>query len=201
MTSYDHKNRTIIAKIFDYNGNLISYKRRRYLIPGTEEPSKWVTKAQTSPNKQCYINVPHNGPIYIIEGHHDELSAALLQEDNYNSFNYIMVPTENYREFNEIELKAVQGREINFIMDVKKDDIKKSAIPMMALANSLPSKQNEDAVLINLFDFLEENKIKTDAIDKLDLSESLEYWNGSRKEFTSSLEYHADCIRNGSEIF
>lgn len=142
LSTYDHKNKTIIAKIFDYEGNLISYKRRRYLIPGANEPSKWVTKGGTSPNKQCYIRVDQtsNNPVYIIEGHHDLLTASLLHNDEYDSFNFIMIPTENYIKFSEYELCFLVDREVNFIMDVKKEDVEKSAIPMMALASSLQKR-------------------------------------------------------------
>jgi len=203
LTSYDHKNKTIIAKIFNYEGQLISYKRRRYLIPGTDKPSKWITKSGTKPNKQCYISVDQtsNAPVYIIEGHHDGISAALLHKDEYEPFNYIMVPTENYRTFSDYEKCFLVDRDINFIMDVKKEDIKKSAIPMMELANSLPKEENDRAVLVNLFDFLEENDIDTKLIEKLDLSESLENWKLGKRDFISCLEYHADCIRNKGEIF
>lgn len=203
LSTFDPKNKTIVAKIFDYNHQLISYKRRRYLIPGTEEPSKWVTKAQTSPNKQCYIRVDQtsHSPVYIIEGHHDLLTASLLHADEYSSFNFIMVPTENYREFNDYEKGFLIDREVNFIMDVKKEDVKKSAIPMMALASSLPKQEYDNAVLINLFDFLHENKINTDINDKLDLSDAIEKWDDTLTAFKGSLEYHADCIRSNGEIF
>jgi len=203
LTTYDPKNKTLIAKIFDYNHELISYKRRRYLIPGTQEPSKWVTKGGTSPNKQCYIRVDQtsHAPVYIIEGHHDMLTAALLHKDEYDPFNFIMVPTENYREFNDYEKSFLVDREVNFIMDVKKDDAKKSAIPMMALANSLPEEEYNNAVLINLFDFMHENRINTNGINKLDLSDTIEQWPDSLTAFKGSLEYHADTIRNGNEIF
>jgi hypothetical protein len=52
VTTYDHKNKTIVVKIFDYNGVPISYKRRRYQIPGTQDLGKWITKGGTSPNQQ-----------------------------------------------------------------------------------------------------------------------------------------------------
>jgi hypothetical protein len=201
LTSYDHKNRTIIAKIFDYNGQLISYKRRRYLIPGYEEPSKWVTKGGTSPNKQCYISIPNAGPVYIIEGHHDMLTAALIQNDDYDPFNFIMIPTENYHKFNDYELQCLKGRDINFIMDVKKEDVKKSALSMINLSGSLPKEQSDDAVLINLFDFLTENKINHEGISKMDLSDAIAKWNNTLTAFKGSLEYYADTIRCGNEIF
>lgn len=203
LTSYDHKNKTIIAKIFDYEGQLISYKRRRYLIPGTTEPSKWVTKAQTSPNKQCYISVDQtsNAPVYIIEGHHDMLTAALLHKDEYEPFNFIMVPTENYRTFSDYEKCFLVDRDINFIMDVKKDDIQKAAIPMMELANSLPKEENDRAVLVNLFDFLSDNNIDHSDINKMDLSDAISKWNETLTAFKGSLEYYADTIRHGNDIF
>ena len=203
LSTFDPKNKTIVAKIFDYNHQLISYKRRRYLIPGTEEPSKWVTKSQTSPNKQCYIRVDqtsHN-PVWIIEGHHDYLTAALLHADEYSSFNFIMIPTENYREFNDYEKGFLVDREVNFIMDVKKEDVKKSTIPMMALVSSLPKEEYENAVLIDLFDFLQKNGIDTNHINKLDLSDAIENWTDSLTAFKGSLEYYADTLRAEQELF
>ena len=201
LTSYDLKNKTIIAKIFDYNGNLISYKRRRYLIQGDEKESKWVTKSGTSPNKQCLCSIKCDGPIYIIEGHHDMLTASLIHHDEFYSFNFIMVPTENYHKFNEFELQFLKNRDINFIFDAKKDNIDKSSLSMRHLASSLNKRDNEKAVLINLFDFLHENKINHNEMRKIDLSDAINKWDKSKKEFISLLEYHADCIRSAGEIF
>lgn len=202
LTSYDHVNKTIIAKIFNYSNELISYKRRRYTLPNSSEPSKWIPKAGTSPNKQCYISIPHNSPdVFIVEGHHDYLSASLLQEDEYYPFNYIMIPTESYREFNKHELQCLKGRDINFIVDMKKEDIEKSEIPMRVLSSSLPKEQDDNAVLINLFTFLNNNNVNTNNTEKLDLSEALEHWDDNRISFISSLQYYADCIKNGGEIF
>lgn len=201
LTSYDLKNKTIIAKIFDYNGNLISYKRRRYLIPGDEKESKWVTKSGTSPNKQCYTSIKCNGPIYIVEGHHDMLTASLIHHDEFHSFNFIMTPNENYHKFNDYELQFLKNRDINFIFDAKKDDIDKSSLSMRHLASSLNKKENDRAVLINLFDFLDDNKINHNDMNKIDLSDAIQKWDKSKKEFISLIQYHADCIRNECEIF
>lgn len=209
LTSYDHKNRTIIAKIFDYNGNLISYKRRRYLIPGTMEPSKWVTKGGTSPNKQCYISIPNAGPVYIIEGHHDMLTAALMQNDNCDPFNFIMIPTENYLEFNEYELSCLKNRDVNFILDCKLSDrespekMQKARRGMVSLATQVETTKTtkSETVLIDLYDFFRKNMAPKDHLEKLDLSEAIENWHDSLTAFKGSLEYYADTIRAEQELF
>lgn len=56
-------------------------------------------------------------------------------------------------------------------------------------------------MLINLFDFLTENKINHDGISKMDLSDAIEKWNDTLTAFKGSLEYYADTIRSGNEIF
>jgi len=201
LTSFDHKNGTIIAKIYDHYQQLISYKRRRYTIPGNDEPSKWVTKGGTSPNKQTYISIPHQGSVWIIEGHHDMLTASLLQEDDFAPFNFIMVPTENYQTFSDYELQALKGREVNFIVDMKSEAKKESTQSMIALGHTLPESQADDAVAVDLFDFLEKNDIPADDHIKLDLSEVVEIWRNKKIALTSSLEYYADSIRNDGEIF
>lgn len=208
LTTFDPKNKTIVAKIFDYNGILISYKRRRYLIPDTQEPSKWVTKGGTSPNKQCYISIPHAGPVYIIEGHHDMLTAALMQKED-EPFNFIMIPTENYHEFNDYEISCLKDREVNFIMDSKLSDrespeaMQRARRGMVSLATQIEvTKTTEiETVLIDLYDFFKRNNAPKEHLSKLDLSEAIESWHDTLTAFKGSLQYYADTLRTSQELF
>ena len=72
---------------------------------------------------------------------------------------------------------------------------------MMALASSLPKEEYENAVLIDLFDFLQKNGIDTNHINKLDLSDAIENWTDSLTAFKGSLEYYADTLRAEQELF
>ena len=62
MTAWDEKNQTMIILIFDYEGNLISFKRRRFIS------GKWIARKGTHPNAQCIMRIKSvYAPVYIIE--------------------------------------------------------------------------------------------------------------------------------------
>jgi len=203
VTTYDHKNKTLIAKIFDYNGVPISYKRRRYQIPGTDTQGKWITKGGTSPNGQCYINVhqTRSSPVYIIEGHHDMLTAILLQGDDYEPFDFIMVPTENYKEFTEYELCFLVDREVHFILDLKfleDGSINQKAylkLGMHQLAAQVKEKLHVEAVGIDLKDFLHVEGYKVDQIKDIDLSDAINMWTDTTRAFKGALQFYVDSRR------
>lgn len=172
LTTFDYKHSTLVVKIFDYNGVQISYKRRRF------RQGKWITAGGTHPNKQCYIrDIDRNEKIYIVEGHHDLLSAILL------NINFIMIPTSNYKEFNEIEIEHLKDREVVFLPDIEeKTNVGLEA--MQNLANSI-SDIAKSTKLVNLKELVEFHK-NLEIRNKMDLSDSLEFFE-SKKEFFETL--------------
>ena len=119
LVTFDNLNNTIVIKIHNYLGELISFKRRRF------NGSKWITAKGTHPNKQCLINNQalqdehgnYKEHIYIVEGHHDYLTALLLGID------CLMIPTVTYQEFNDFEMNMLKNREVVFIPDLNGDDM------------------------------------------------------------------------------
>jgi len=97
VTTYDFKNKTLVIKIHDYQGKLISYKRRRF------NNGKWITAKDTHPNNQCLISIKSDvNHIYVVEGHHDFLTVVLLGIDA------VMIPTVNYKKFTTHELSILK---------------------------------------------------------------------------------------------
>lgn len=203
VTTYDHKNRTIVVKIFDYNGVPISYKRRRYQIPGTPEPGKWITKAGTSPNDQCFVSVDPTGnaPVYIIEGHHDMLTAILMQGDTLEPFDFIMVSTENYKEFSQYEMAYLFDRDVHFILDLKfLDDgsINQKAyykLGMHQLAAQVKNQSGKEPVGIDLKDFLKTERYQVDHLKSIDLSDAVFIWKNGLSAFKGALQFYVDSRR------
>ena len=179
MAVWDEKNQTMIILIFNYEGKLISYKRRRF------RGGKWITRKATHPNRQCIMRISNKqGPVYIIEGHHDALSATLLYQDTIDAFNFIMIPTVNYTTFCDAELEALSGRDVFFLPDL--GDQEKSIKGMTKLAEQVEPLANHVKVA-NLQKFLQENGIKSEN-DKLDLSETLFLWNKGMSAFINALQ-------------
>ncbi len=184
MTAWDEKNQTMIILIFNYDGKLVSYKRRRF------RGGKWITRKGTHPNYQCIIRIKNAyAPIYIIEGHHDALSATLLDLDDVDTFNFIMIPTVSYREFNDIELEVLAGRNVYFLPDLGDKD-EGSIRGMTQLAEQIKDVAVNTRV-VNLKAFLEENGVITES-DKLDLSEALSLWTEGSSVFINTLHYYCD---------
>ena len=203
VTTYDHKNRTIVAKIFDYNGVPISYKRRRYQIPGTQEVGKWITKGGTSPNGQCFMDIDPIGvgPVYVIEGHHDMLTAILMKGDKYEPFDFIMVPTENYKEFNEYEMSHLINRDVHFILDLKyleDGSINQKAyykLGMHQLAAQVKNQTCRESVGIDLKDFLKTERYQVDHLKSIDLSDAIFIWQNGLSAFKGALQFYVDSRR------
>jgi len=179
ITTYDFKNKTLVIKIYNYKSELISYKRRRY------NDGKWVTAKDTHPNTQCLVSIKseHNH-IYVVEGHHDFLTAILLGID------VVMIPTVNHKEFTEYELSLMKDREIILIPDYDTKNIQ--GIECMKRLSLQVNKVSKNTKVFSLKKFLEDEIISFKG-GKLDLSEVVELWSDKNKtSFTSTLEYRAD---------
>ena len=196
MTAWDKKNQTIIILIFNYEGELISFKRRRFM------GAKWVTRKSTHPNHQC-INGIHSdyGPIYVVEGHHDALTAMLLRQDEINSFNFLMIPTVSYVHFNEVEQSLLSGRDVYFLPDLGDKD-NGSIKGMTKLAKQTEEAGAANVRVVNLKAFLEENRIDIPG-EKIDLSEAIFLWREGSAAFVNMLLYHCDrgIVFEGGGIF
>lgn len=182
-TAWDEKNQTLIIKIYDHKGQLISYKRMRY------RGGKWMTRKGTHPNKQCINGIrSENGPIYIVEGHHDALTGMLLHQDDIEPFNFLMIPTVGYTSFGEDELELLTGRSVYFLPDLG-DTNDGSVKGMTKLASQVTSVATHTRV-VSLKSYLKDNGIKTG--DKIDLSEAIFLWKDGSKSFISTLLYYCD---------
>ncbi len=182
-TAWDEKNSTIVMKIFDYDGKTISYKRRRLSY------GKWITRKSTHPNSQCINGIrSKNGPIYIIEGHHDALTGILLHHDEINSFNFFMIPTVTYTHFNEADLGFLKGRDVFFLPDLGDDD---KSINGMRQLEAQVSSHEVSTRIVNMATFLQENGITAEA-EKLDLSDAISLWKDSSTAFINALLYYCD---------
>jgi len=112
---YDIKNHTLIVGCYAgniYDFSMISYKRRRFI---TRDGSsiKWMAQKGTHPNKSVmYRILPTDAPLFVIEGHHDALTAILL------GINFIMLPTASFRP-ELFPYKAIQNRHLIFIVEDK----------------------------------------------------------------------------------
>jgi hypothetical protein len=178
LTSYDFNNKTLVIRIHDYQGKLISFKRRRL------NAGKWITAKDTHPNKQCLLSIKSdNNHIYIVEGHHDFLTAVLLDID------VLMIPTVNYKSFNEYEISLLKNRDVIFIPDFKEDDL--SGVDAMRNLAKQIGAVARNAKVFSLPLFLESESISFTG-NKLDLSEVVELWTDGLKSFVSVLEYVAD---------
>jgi len=181
LTTYDFKNKTLVIKIHDYEGKLISYKRRRY------NGSKWITAKDTHPNNQCLISIKSDvNHVYIVEGHHDMLTAVLLGID------VLMIPTVNYKKFTDSEVSILQGRDVILIADYSSDD-DKGIKCMRNLALQVDDVASATKVF-SLPKFLENENISFTGT-KLDLSDVVELVAGGSSalnNFVSTLDYRAD---------
>ena len=178
ITTYDFKNKTLVIKIHNYECRLISYKRRKY------NGGKWVTAKDTHPNSQCLVSIKskHNH-IYVVEGHHDFLTAILLGID------VVMIPTVNYKQFTEYELSLMRYREIILIPDC--DTKKTEGIECMKRLSLQVDEVSKETKVFSLVKFLKDELIPFKG-EKLDLSEVVELWSGGLIAFVSTLEYRAD---------
>jgi hypothetical protein len=99
-----------VAGIFNNDGDdlrfeLISYKRRRM------GKIKWMTRKGTHPNNMPFVRIYRDDtPIYVVEGHHDMLTAILLGLD------FVMLPTAGFRDANIIK-NALLDANVVFIVE------------------------------------------------------------------------------------
>ena len=107
MVRYDERNRTAVTGCYRNDPlamDLISYKRRRFM------GGKWITRKGTHPNGTPFIRIfSDDDPVFIVEGHHDALTAVLLGLD------FVMLPTASFR--GSIDATEIKGRELVFIIE------------------------------------------------------------------------------------
>lgn len=184
ITAWDNRNHTLVFKIFNYEGELISLKRRRYL------GGKWITYKGTHPNRQCMIRIENDMlPVFVIEGHHDALSATLLDVDDIITFNFIMIPTSSYKRFGEVEVGVLRGRNVYFLPDIG-DKGDNGIRCMQELASQIEGDAAHTRV-VNLRAFLKENGIDANQ-ERLDLSDALFLWEEGGNAFINTLLYYCD---------
>ena len=110
MSRYDRRHDTFVAGIFNNDGDdlrfeLISYKRRRV------GKIKWMTRKGTHPNNMPFVRIYRDDtPIYVVEGHHDMLTAILLGLD------FVMLPTAGFKDASIIK-KALLNANVVFIVE------------------------------------------------------------------------------------
>lgn len=195
VTTYDPEAETLVMKIYDglFNG-VISYKRRRF------GRGKWVTCKGTHPNRKTLIRDRLDiSPLWIVEGHHDGLTAILLDVDRIQSFNFIMVPTASYPAFTPEELEHLAGRDVFFLPDIGDKD--ETGLKCMRRLAKQAADTARNCKLVNLAGFLEYTGKKPEG-EKLDLSDAVAHFD-NLEEFTGTLHYYADRgVRySGKEAF
>ena len=184
FTTYDESESSIVLKLHDYEGKLISYKHRYKQFP--DRRVKWCSAPKTHPNKQCMVSIPKSSefhPIYVLEGAHDFLTAVLL------GLNVVAIPTIAYRAWTQHELSFFIGRKIVFIPDL--DPELKGVNCMKILAEQLTdAKSIKIGNVVKILDFagIRHNDPKMDFSDVVDL------WTKGRDEFISTLS-HLTFIR------
>ena len=178
LTTFDSMNNTLVIKVHDYTGKLISYKRRRF------RDHKWSSAKGTHPNKQCMVSIPSSSEsVYIAEGHHDLLTAILL------GLNVLMIPTVGYKVFNAHELALLKGRDVVFLPDLKRGDTKGRDV--MKLLAEQANESAKSVNVVNVKKVLDLMEIDY-TVDSIDLSDAVYAWDGDRDGFKSTLLYVGD---------
>ncbi len=110
MSRHDKKNDTFVAGVFNNGGDdlrfeLKSHKRRRV------GKIKWMTRKGTHPNNMPFVRIYRDDtPIYVVEGHHDMLTAILLGLD------FVMLPTAGFKDARIIK-NALLDANVVFIVE------------------------------------------------------------------------------------
>jgi hypothetical protein len=148
---YDKNKRTFVVGIFENRGLetvLISYKHRRV------GDAKWYSRAGTHPNHLPLMRLRNESEVlYIIEGHHDMLTAILLGID------FIMLPTASFKLSHYPQLvQMVRERDVLFLVE---DERAHRCMSALAVAFA------EHATSIRL-------RLMGDGVSKLDLSDYVE---------------------------
>ena len=189
VTTFDDRNNTLVVKIHDYNGRLISYKRRK-VLEKDGKVTKWKSAHSTHPNKQCLKRFKDEGIVYVVEGHHDFLTAILV------GLNVLMIPTVSYNKFTEYELSILQGKKVVFMPDLKKGD-RKGIDTMTALAEQVGDRVN----VLSLTRLLDIMNLKTRRTS-LDFSDVVNLYDEGLQTLQAYLLYAGDQnIEYYGEIF
>ena len=184
FTTYDEVERSIVLKLHNYEGKLISYKHRYKMLNG--ERKKWCVTPGTHPNKQCMVNIPssnNNCPVFVAEGSRDFLTAVLL------GLNVVAIPNVNYREWTQTELSILTGRKVILIPDL--DPEFKGVNCMNVLAAQLTGAKSIN--VINITKILDFAGIRHND-PKMDFSDVVNLWTKGSDEFISTLS-HLTFIR------
>ncbi len=184
LTTFDQVNKTLVMKIHDYSGKIISYKRRRF------RNHKWSTAAATHPNSQCIVSITNDtDPVYILEGHRDALTAILL------GINFIAIPTVGYKVFGEGETFLLSGRDVVFVPDLKRGDTQGTET-MTALSEQVEAKSTNIISIKKALDLMD---IEYDK-DSIDLSDAVEVWDRGLGGFKSTLLFVCDKQEIGESV-
>ncbi len=147
MCKYDSKNKTAVVGCFRNSPlkfELISYKRRRFY------GKKWITRKGTHPNGTPFIRIySDDRTVYIVEGHHDMLTAVLLGLD------FIMIPTAGFKDATLIKNEVV-GRDVVFIVEDRPAFLcmSKLALAIEEVASSVVLKQLVQGQKFDLSDYV-----------------------------------------------
>jgi hypothetical protein len=170
FTTYDEAERSIVLKIRNYTGKLISYKHRYKQLNG--KCVKWCSAPETHPNKQCMVSVPSHKdshfPIYVVEGARDFLVMVLM------GMNVVAIPTVNYREWTQTELSIFTGENIVLIPDL--DDSNMNGVECMRnLGRQIDNVAKSVSVIDirKVLDLMETEHTET----KIDFSDVVNLWH------------------------
>ncbi len=187
LTTFDAMNKTLIVKIHDYTGKVLSYKRRRY------RQSKWVTAHSTHPNSQCIVSITDSSsPVYVVEGHHDLLTAILT------GINVLMIPTVGYKTFNNRELSILKDKTVVFLPDLKRGDSKGMDTMNILSEQVIDSVKSVNVVSVKKILDLMEIPFTSDSID---LSDVVEVWGRDLDSFKNTLLYVGEGVMLEGEVF
>ena len=163
MSRYDKKNSTFVVGVFnngfdDLRFELISYKRRRL------GKVKWMTRKGTRPNNMPFVRIYRDDtPIYIVEGHHDMLTAILLGLD------FIMIPTAGFKDVNTIK-DALLNADVVFIVEDERAYrcMLGLALKIESIAKRITLLELSDKQKYDLSDFAMEKNSIVEAINELE---------------------------------
>ncbi len=163
MARYCDKNKTLVTRCLNELYNTVSYKYRRK-VDKDGDIVKWSTRYNTSPNGSIMHRIHKSTDIvYIIEGHHDMLTAILL------GISFIMLPTAGMKYKKEINDYLMGNQEIIFLVEDKA-----AYNCMSSIAAKIKDRDSIELRKINdtdekkdLSDKIEEFKNKEEAIEWL----------------------------------
>jgi len=162
MAKYCDKNKTLVVRCLNELYNTISYKYRRK-TNANGDLAKWSTLYNTSPNNSIMHRIQkETDTVYIIEGHHDMLTAILL------GISFIMLPTAGIKYKREIDDYLMGNQKIVFLVEDK------AAYNCMA-SIALNIKDREIIELKNISD-TDSKKDLSDKIEEFKNKEEVMQW-------------------------